>query len=91
MSDPKTFITKTEGSGQSVTLNLGNGFRQAALAIGLLVIALVVCGALTLRAYDKASDAEYESARYAMWAQTLEARLIANGFNPPPLPERKRN
>lgn len=83
--------TSNHSSGQSVSVSLGEGFRQAGWIICALIVALVVCGVLSLRAYDKAKDAEYESARWAMWGQTLEANLIASGFKVPPSPARENN
>lgn len=78
------------GNGSSVNLNLGSGFREAGILISILIVALIISSTLAIVAYLEAQEAAYQTARYAMWSEHLEANLNAHGFVVPPLPSDKR-
>lgn len=87
MEDDAQQHATTHGSGQSVIVNLGGGFKFVALAISGLIVALILSCTVSLLAYAKATNAETQAAMWSFWGQRLESNLIAHGFAAPPSPK----
>lgn len=90
VSDPKTFVTKTDGAGQSVSVSLGSGFREAGLLIGALIIALVFSCALAIVAFIEAREAKAELALNTYFLQRLIVHVDAAGIKHDPAPFESR-